>query len=93
MSKPLWFSLQGARRRVIYVTLYEGIAIAVVTLAFWLLTEQSGKQRQAAGAGGFVLGHCRAVESGVQRPVRALGSAPNRARAQPGAAGGACAGL
>lgn len=55
MSKPLWFSLQGARRRVIYVTLYEGIAIAVVTLAFWLLTEQG------AGRSGALAASCSAI--------------------------------
>ena len=36
---PWWFSLQGARRRVLYVALYELIAIGVVTLALGLLTE------------------------------------------------------
>ena len=34
---PLWMSLQGPWRRVLYVALYEGIAIAVVTLAFAML--------------------------------------------------------
>ena len=36
---PWWFSLQGAWRRVLYVALYELIAIGVVTLALGLLTE------------------------------------------------------
>lgn len=36
---PLLFSLQGPRRRVLYVTLYELIAIGVVTLAMGLLTD------------------------------------------------------
>lgn len=36
---PWLFSLQGARRRVLYVTLYELIAIGVVTLALGLFTE------------------------------------------------------
>ena len=36
---PLLFALRGPRRRVIYVTLYELIAIAVVTVALALFTD------------------------------------------------------
>lgn len=41
MSSPLIFSLQGLRRRVIYVALFEGVAIAVVTLALMAFTGES----------------------------------------------------
>ena len=43
---PLWFSLQGALRRVLYVALYEGLAIAFVTLAF-----MAGQQNVATASG------------------------------------------
>lgn len=39
--KPLLFALRGPWRRVIYVSLYEAIAIAVVTLAMMLAGQQS----------------------------------------------------
>jgi len=39
-SKPVLFGLQGARRRLIYVTLYELIAIAAATAGLALLTGQ-----------------------------------------------------
>ena len=38
--KPVLFGLQGARRRLIYVTLYELIAIAAATAGLALLTGQ-----------------------------------------------------
>lgn len=39
-SKPVLFGLQGARRRLIYVALYELIAIAAATAGLALLTGQ-----------------------------------------------------
>lgn len=39
-AKPLLLSLQGPRRRVLYVTLYELIAIAAATLGLAVLTGQ-----------------------------------------------------
>jgi uncharacterized membrane protein len=39
-AKPVLFGLQGARRRLIYVTLYELIAIAAATGGLALLTGQ-----------------------------------------------------
>lgn len=38
VSSPVLFSLQGARRRIVYVAVYEVVAIAVVTLAVLLIT-------------------------------------------------------
>ena len=48
---PLVFSLQGLWRRVVYVTLYEGIAIAVVTLALLVFTQEN-----PSSAGGLAVG-------------------------------------
>lgn len=48
---PLFFSLQGPRRRVLYVALYEGIAIAVVTLALLVFTDEN-----PFSAGGLAVG-------------------------------------
>lgn len=45
------FSLQGARRRLIYVTLYEAVAIAVVTLALLWVTGEG-----LASSGGLAVG-------------------------------------
>ncbi len=49
--QPLLFSLQGARRRLIYVTVYEIVAIAVVTLALLLVTGEG-----AVSASGLAVG-------------------------------------
>nr|WP_240456866.1 PACE efflux transporter [Acidovorax sp. 1608163] len=40
LIQPLWRSLQGPKRRVLYVTLYELIAIAAATLGLAVLTGQ-----------------------------------------------------
>ena len=48
---PLFFALQGLTRRFIYVALYEGIAIAVVTLALLVFTDES-----PFSAGGLAVG-------------------------------------
>jgi uncharacterized membrane protein len=40
LIQPLWLSLQGPKRRVLYVTLYELIAIAAATLGLAVLTGQ-----------------------------------------------------
>lgn len=40
LIQPLWRSLQGTKRRVLYVTLYELIAIAAATLGLAVLTGQ-----------------------------------------------------
>ena len=37
-APPLLLNLQGARRRLLYVTLFEGLAIAIVTLALLVFT-------------------------------------------------------
>ncbi len=49
--RPLLFTLRGPRRRIIYVTLYELIAIAVVTLAMLLFTEHG-----LGSSGGMAVG-------------------------------------
>ena len=48
---PLFFALQELTRRFIYVALYEGIAIAVVTLALLVFTDES-----PFSAGGLAVG-------------------------------------
>ena len=48
---PLFFSLQGLRRRITYVSLYEALAIAVVTLALLVFTNES-----PFSAGGLAVG-------------------------------------
>lgn len=48
---PLLFPLQGTRRRLIYVTLYEAVAIAVVTLALLVVTGEG-----PVSAGGLAVG-------------------------------------
>ena len=48
---PLLMPLRGLRRRIIYVTLYELIAIAVVTLAMWLFTDYG-----VGSSGGMAVG-------------------------------------
>ena len=48
---PLFFSLQGLRRRITYVSLYEALAIAVVTLALLAFTDES-----PFSAGGLAVG-------------------------------------
>ena len=48
---PLFFSLQGLRRRITYITLYEALAIAVVTLALLAFTDES-----PFSAGGLAVG-------------------------------------
>ena len=50
-APPLLFNLQGARRRLLYVSLYEGLAIAVVTLTLLVFTSEG-----AASAGGLAIG-------------------------------------
>ena len=50
-AKPLLFALNGPWRRVIYVTLYELIAIAVVTLALAWFTDEGW-----ASSGGLAVG-------------------------------------
>ena len=50
-TAPLLFPLRGTRRRVIYVALYEAIAIAVVTLALMALTQEG-----PASSGGLAVG-------------------------------------
>jgi uncharacterized membrane protein len=47
---PLLLSLQGPKRRVIYVALYELIAIAAATLGLALLTGQSAAHASVASA-------------------------------------------
>lgn len=49
--RPLIASLQGLWRRVIYVSLYEGVAIAVVTLVLML-----GGRQSLGAAGGLAVG-------------------------------------
>ena len=48
-------SLQGARRRIVYVVLYEAIAIAAATAGFALIGGQP------AGASGVVAAACSAI--------------------------------
>ena len=50
-APPLLFDLQGARRRLLYVTLYEGLAIAIVTLTLLVFTSEG-----PASAGGLAIG-------------------------------------
>ena len=50
-ESPLLFSLQGVRRRVLYVSLYELLAIAIVTVALLLFTGEG-----PASAGGLAVG-------------------------------------
>ena len=50
-APPLLLNLQGARRRLLYVTLFEGLAIAIVTLALLVFTGAG-----AASAGGLAIG-------------------------------------
>ena len=50
-GSPLLFDLQGAWRRVLYVSLYEGLAIAIVTLTLLVFTGES-----AASASGLAVG-------------------------------------
>ncbi|MDO5691956.1 MAG: PACE efflux transporter [Pseudomonadota bacterium] len=52
------FSLQGTRRRVIYVALYELIAIVVVTLAMLLFTDHglSNSGGMAVGSSAIAVG-------------------------------------
>ncbi len=40
--------MQGVKRRVVYVTLYEIIAILIVTVALWMLGHESGHAGIAA---------------------------------------------
>lgn len=47
-DSPLLLSLQGPKRRVLYVALYELIAIAVATLGLALLTGQSAAHASVA---------------------------------------------
>lgn len=50
-APPLLLNLQGARRRLLYVTLFEGLAIAIVTLALLVFTGAG-----AASASGLAIG-------------------------------------
>ncbi|MDO5086768.1 MAG: PACE efflux transporter [Comamonadaceae bacterium] len=52
---PLLFPLQGARRRVLYVSLYEGLAIAIVTLTLLAFTREG-----LGSASGLAVG-CSAI--------------------------------
>lgn len=50
-SAPLWFALQGRRRRVIYVALYEAIAIVAATLGLAWMGGQGTETSAAAAVG------------------------------------------
>jgi len=49
-SGPLWFSLQGLRRRLLYVSVFEGLAIACTS---WGLSLMSGQDLAHAGVMGL----------------------------------------
>ena len=54
-SSPTLFSLQGPWRRVVFVTLYELIAIAVTTVGFMLFTDSGAAHAGVISAASSVL--------------------------------------
>lgn len=49
-SGALWFSLQGLRRRLLYVSVFEGLAVACTS---WGLSQMSGQDLAHAGVMGL----------------------------------------
>ena len=55
-TSPRLVPLQGVLRRVVYVALYEGLAIAFVTIAFVAGDQSLGSARGGAGGSSLIAG-------------------------------------